>query len=103
MGAAMLYSPLAQAPKSTILQRSLQNGLKALLAENSANWPHLGQVTKRFLRGFILGVGVDVKWCMGRRYRPYALAIRRLINYTGLGKRARLAHIFVIFAQHRVD
>jgi hypothetical protein len=45
----MAYSPFAQAPKSTILQRSLQNGLKALLGENSARLPHFGQATKRFL------------------------------------------------------
>lgn len=45
----MAYSPFAQAPKSTILQRSLQNGRKALLGENSAKLPHFGQATKRFL------------------------------------------------------
>ena len=49
MGAGIAYSPFAQAPKSTILQRSLQNGRKALLGENSAKLPHFGQATKRFL------------------------------------------------------
>lgn len=64
IGVGMAYSPFAQAPKSTILQRSLQNGLKALFGENSANLPHFGQATKRGLVTdmVVLSIGSKGLW-----------------------------------------
>lgn len=43
------YCSLAHSPRSISLQRSLQNGRKVLLGENSDKFLQLGQATRRFL------------------------------------------------------
>ena len=54
MVSGMAYCSLAHKPRSINLQRSLQNGRKALLGENSDNLLQLGQATIRFFAGVML-------------------------------------------------
>ena len=50
----ILYSSLAQAPKSTFLQRSEQNGRTGFSRDQGTRFPHVGQATLGWLASVIM-------------------------------------------------